>query len=92
MIIGPSNRIPESRCPYCGTKLDGAFGVGNDDTTPDPGCVSLCCMCANWAVFDENLKMVKPDALLLAEIAKDKICQRAHRAATQVSRDRVRKN
>ena len=91
MILGDSIRIQESRCPHCGTKLDGAFGIGNN-ATPDPGSVSLCAVCVNWAVFDENLKMVKPDAKLLAEIEKDHVCQVARLAAIDVSRNRARKN
>ena len=91
MISGPSVPVPESRCPNCKTRLDRAFEVGGDNR-PSPGYVSLCIHCGNWTVFDLDLRLVKPDQKLLAEIKRDRKCQIAYHAVMKVLRQRARRN
>jgi hypothetical protein len=91
MIIGPETEVPESRCPHCKQKLDGAFNVG-DNATPSPGNVSLCAVCGNWMIFDRDLKLVKPSPGMLAAIKRDRRCQITYHAIMRVIRSRARNN
>lgn len=49
-------RVPESPCPGCGKKNDGASGTTTQ--YPEPGNVSLCLYCAAVSTYDENLQLV----------------------------------
>lgn len=48
---GPASAqiIPESPCPHCGAPLNAAGGKG--DARPEPGNLSLCCMCAGISQY-----------------------------------------
>ena len=91
MKIGPSFQVPLSRCIYCGAKLDAAFGAGNDGS-PAAGDVSLCIKCAGWMIYGPNLELRRPNREEMAEIGKDRDCQRAYQAAVVVSREHTEKN
>lgn len=92
MILGPDTQVPESRCPHCKEKLDGAFEVGSNGRPPAPGSVSLCISCGNWMVFGPDLRLVRPSSKMLAEIKKNRRCQIAYHAVMKVLRNRARKN
>ena len=57
MLIGESQRTNEdAKCLECGHILSGASAVGCD-AVPEPGNISICCMCGNIAMFDDELKV-----------------------------------
>jgi NAD-dependent SIR2 family protein deacetylase len=47
---------PESTCPYCGKKTNGAAGP----EAPEEGAISICIQCRNLGIFDANLIIRKP--------------------------------
>lgn len=91
MKIGPSVPVPASRCPYCGVTHDHAFGAGNE-STPSVDDISLCIKCGNFSVFGPDLVLAKPSPELLAEIVKDKNCQRAYLGIVSFNHERARNN
>jgi hypothetical protein len=50
-------KIPESTCPWCGEKLDGAASL--EDQTPKPGDITICVECLNVSKFDQDLHLLK---------------------------------
>jgi hypothetical protein len=53
-------RVPESRCPFCDAKLDGASSF--EGAVPSPGDASVCVLCASALVFQDDLtvRMMTP--------------------------------
>jgi hypothetical protein len=53
-----SHRLPETKCPNCGTHLDAATEVGSDDgKRPSPGDLTVCIECSVPLVFKADLSM-----------------------------------
>ena len=50
------HRVPGSRCPLCGHKLDAAMGIDSDEP-PDPGDYSVCINCASPLVYNDDLSL-----------------------------------
>jgi hypothetical protein len=46
-------------CPYCGHKLTASTNAGRDIDPPDPGAFTICVYCAEFGVFDDNMKIRK---------------------------------
>ena len=92
MIVGPDIDTPESRCPHCKHKLDGAFSVNSEEKKISPGDVSLCGRCGEWALFGPDLKLVKPSAEILARIKRDRTCQIAYHTTMKLIRQRTKRN
>ena len=52
------HHVQWSICPYCGALQDGAANMTNIDA-PEPGDISICFECGEWAEFDDKLERVK---------------------------------
>jgi hypothetical protein len=74
---------PESKCPYCGARLNYATPLGEPSNTPDPGSVSLCIRCCQWLVFDRELKLRKPTQGELVTIKAEPFLQDVQRKAQE---------
>jgi hypothetical protein len=59
--------MPNSECPKCGKKLDGATGL-NGATVPRKDDWSVCIYCGLPLVFDEMLRLVVPTERALAQM------------------------
>lgn len=59
VCIGPPQRVEGSKCPYCGTFLDGCTGVSNEETDsqPYPGGMTICSYCIKLCRFNDELKL-----------------------------------
>jgi hypothetical protein len=61
------SNVPESKCPHCGEKLTHASPIDGEGG-PEPGNISLCCMCGEVLLFDQELRMVPIPEAELAEL------------------------
>jgi hypothetical protein len=52
------SHMPPSPCPRCGRILDGAMHL--DNSTPDPGDITICIECSTLSVFDDKLHLREP--------------------------------
>lgn len=77
-------------CPFCGKDNPLADTVTGAHSTPQPGDLSLCIGCGEWAVFTEN-GVRKPNADDYAYIASDGVCQRARAAWILTMKEEARK-
>lgn len=59
--------IPGQNCPYCGYYFDCATGL-EENSTPQPGAISLCLRCMEIGIYDENMIMRKATPEELEEI------------------------
>lgn len=91
MKTGPSCDTPVNHCPYCGYKLDSAFGVGNQ-AKPKPSDVSICGRCGNFLIFDDRLNLRKPLECETRLLGRDPLIQLARKAALEVATERNREN
>lgn len=49
------NRVPESRCPYCGQRFDAATSMLDPDAVLNPGDPTVCISCASALIFNRDL-------------------------------------
>lgn len=64
-VLLRASRIPESPCPYCGLKIDGAAYTGNE--VPSPGDVAKCIRCGEFSEFGVDLTL-QPMSALISEL------------------------
>jgi hypothetical protein len=58
MKLGESRRVPATTCLGCGKPLDGATAVVVDeDTSPDPGDLTVCIYCGHLMAFGDDLQL-----------------------------------
>jgi hypothetical protein len=62
-----TTRLAPDACAYCGHPLDAATAMDDGPTKPKPGDITMCIKCGFLLVFDDAMKMAKPDQALLAE-------------------------
>ena len=53
-----SEPIPQTACPWCGTRIDRFTGV--TARVPEPGDISITLCCSSLTVFDAELAPRKP--------------------------------
>lgn len=64
--------LPICPCPTCGAKNNAATCVSNDESIgPSKGDVTLCVVCGELLVFDENVNPVLPSPQELKNIFSD---------------------
>lgn len=51
---GPQFRHPEMSCPSCESKLGGAFGIGNVETSLATNGVVLCAHCLTFSFYQNG--------------------------------------
>lgn len=52
------HRIPEQRCPFCGTEISATSTAGEEATeAPEPGDPVVCIKCASVNTPDENQQL-----------------------------------
>lgn len=49
--------VRPSNCPTCGTRLEAATFVGDDNRAPEPGDVTICIGCTAILRFTEDLSL-----------------------------------
>ncbi|HEY1878489.1 MAG TPA: hypothetical protein VGG68_01005 [Caulobacteraceae bacterium] len=66
-------RLPIDHCPYCGKPHDSATNAdpGRDERPPEPGDASMCIGCGSMLIFDDDLKLSKPDPETLQILLSD---------------------
>jgi hypothetical protein len=74
----------DDRCPWCNRKTDSVTHVGEEPRYPEPGNLSMCFLCAEVSIFDENLMMRKPTVEEASEIYADPEVKEARRAIHQM--------
>jgi hypothetical protein len=62
--------IPEGHCLFCG------HGLIELAAPPHPGDITMCDFCATWMIFDEELRLIRPNKFMRAIIARHPGCQR----------------
>jgi hypothetical protein len=67
--------IPEGHCLFCGHALNAAVCVETNEL-PRPGDITCCEFCATWMIFDEELRLIRPNKFMRAIIARHPGCQR----------------
>ena len=67
VIVG-ERTVPDAKCYECGAAINRASGMDDPGSMPDPGCVVVCSQCGAIAVFDDELRPVKPPEKDLDEI------------------------
>lgn len=64
--------IPEQKCPYCGYVCDRTSdALGELQSPPQAGDVSVCFRCTEVAFFDEELKLRVPLPIELENLRRD---------------------
>jgi hypothetical protein len=54
-----ATRIPPSPCPYCDHVYDVTSSIG-ERATPQPGNWAVCYNCAQFLIYDDDLRVRKP--------------------------------
>jgi hypothetical protein len=62
-----TTRLAQDVCPYCGHLLDSATAMDDAPARPKPGDVTMCIKCGFLLVFDDTMRLTKPDEALLVE-------------------------
>lgn len=59
------HETPHDNCPFCGHELTLADNLGPtpESKPPEKGDLTFCIACGEWGLFDENLKMRRPDEM-----------------------------
>jgi len=57
MRLGKDRHMPPTACLGCGVRIDGATHVGEEDSAPDPGSITVCIMCGHIQAYDEGLQL-----------------------------------
>jgi hypothetical protein len=63
MSAAKDYRLPESRCPKCDYKLNGASIVSGEDVAPQPGDFSICLNCGQLLVYIDGTLLRKATAV-----------------------------
>jgi hypothetical protein len=63
-------RLPLSRCPHCGKKLDAASRMEGPQPLPKPDDLTVCIGCGEVLAFDGRLHLRKVSATELATVAR----------------------
>ena len=74
MKLGVDRHMPSTVCLGCGEKIDGATkvsGVGEDDSSPDPGSITVCLMCGHIQAYDDDLRLRELTPVEQLDIAGD---------------------
>jgi hypothetical protein len=90
MRLGKDRHTPPTACLGCGSKIDGATHVGEDeDSAPDPGSITVCIYCGHIQIYDDTLKLRELTPEEQIEIAGDArilAIQRARAIAEKMER------
>lgn len=70
MWLGEKQKIKGSHCPSCNCFLDGASEL-NGDSKPKPGDITICGICGNVAIYDNQMDIRLPTSDELMELSKD---------------------
>lgn len=49
----------KANCPFCGTLLDGAVCVTDEDCMPQEGDITICAYCGEILIYEEGLFLRK---------------------------------
>lgn len=67
MSFENTHHTPESKCPYCGHKLDAVSNMSGD-TGPSPGDASMCIACGEFLEFDQDMLPITMSETLRNEL------------------------
>jgi hypothetical protein len=66
------HRTAPDACPYCGHRVDAATTTpGARGTGPCPNDASICIACGSMLIYDDDLRLRRPDPGELAELEAD---------------------
>jgi hypothetical protein len=68
-------RVPVTRCPHCGQKLDAASVLQGEVPLPEPDDLTVCFGCGEALQFDAKLRLRKMTAAELAALAPDEAAE-----------------
>jgi hypothetical protein len=57
MKLGVDRYMPLTACLGCGKRIDGATHVGEKDSFPDPGSITVCIYCGHLQAYDDDLML-----------------------------------
>ena len=81
-------KIPPSVCPVCGTQMEGATSLEDEDRSgPTPGALGICWYCATILKYGENLELMKVSDSDRKQYLRE---SPALRVALQVCQERIR--
>jgi hypothetical protein len=63
-------KVPDQKCPTCGTKLSAATAVKHDDS-PKPGSLTVCIECGTVLEFSESMELRVMTPEQVAELAPE---------------------
>lgn len=65
-------RVPDTQCPHCLHKIDGATNIDDESLLPKPGDFTVCLYCAAVAIVGEDRQLRKMTKDEREEAAKNK--------------------
>lgn len=71
MKLGVDRHMPPTVCLGCGIKIDGATYVGEGDSSPDPGSITVCIYCGHIQAYDDDLRLRELTPVEQLDIAGD---------------------
>jgi hypothetical protein len=75
------HRTPPDACPYCGHAVDAATDLpSGSGSAPCPNDGSICIACGSLLIYDDDLRLRRPDPGELAELEGMPAVQQALRA------------
>jgi hypothetical protein len=89
MKLGKNRHMPPTVCLGCGQRIDGATYVGEGDSSPDPGSITVCIYCGHIQAYDESLKLrelLPEEQLIVAGDARILAIQRARALAEKMEK------
>jgi Zn ribbon nucleic-acid-binding protein len=54
--VGPRRKIPQTKCPQCGSNFGSVFNVGNKEYFPKEGAIVICVECGHVMALNSRLK------------------------------------
>jgi Zn ribbon nucleic-acid-binding protein len=68
--VGPSRKIPQTKCPHCGANFASVFNVGDKEYYPSDGAIVICVECGHVMALDNQLKPRELNRKEMREVAK----------------------
>jgi len=83
-----TNDIPAGACLDCGEALDAATSVGDSDSTPSSGDVTICIKCGHIMAFDDLLRLRELTGEEIVDMAGDPRIIAIQKARVEIEKEK----
>jgi hypothetical protein len=84
------HRLPETKCPQCGYKLDAASVLAgeDEDRPPQSGDATVCMKCTTWLIYTDTLgvRLMTAEEIADLDVETRRTLKDATRAINRVNK------